>query len=183
MDNIANNSKASQNKKELAQLLAEVAEIKPKKILEVGTWRGWLLDTFQQAFKPEYMLGIEYDKREADPLMDRLYTIYYGDSHDPAMATGVEAYFWGTYIDFLFIDGDHTYEGVKKDFYTYAPLVRPGGIVAFHDVSLTGQKWIDAGVEVNRFWEELTDLIQDKAKYHVIHDPEGQGTGTGVLYL
>ena len=33
-------------------------------------------------------------------------------------------------IDFLFLDGDHSYEGVRRDFENYAPLVRPGGIVA-----------------------------------------------------
>ena len=36
-------------------------------------------------------------------------------------------------IDFLFIDGDHRYEGVKGDIETWVPRVRDGGIVAFHD--------------------------------------------------
>jgi len=36
--------------------------------------------------------------------------------------------------DFLFIDGDHTYEGVEGDFEMYSPLVRRGGIIAFHDI-------------------------------------------------
>jgi hypothetical protein len=34
----------------------------------------------------------------------------------------------------LFIDGDHTYEGVRRDFEMYSPLVRKGGIIAFHDI-------------------------------------------------
>jgi predicted O-methyltransferase YrrM len=37
-------------------------------------------------------------------------------------------------VDFLFIDADHSYEGVKKDFEMYSPLVRKGGIIAFHDI-------------------------------------------------
>lgn len=36
-------------------------------------------------------------------------------------------------IDFLFIDGDHTYQGVLTDWLLYAPLVKRGGIIAFHD--------------------------------------------------
>jgi predicted O-methyltransferase YrrM len=36
-------------------------------------------------------------------------------------------------IDFLFIDGDHRYPAVLSDWLLYAPLVKSGGIVAFHD--------------------------------------------------
>lgn len=38
-------------------------------------------------------------------------------------------------IDFLFIDGSHEYEQAKWDFEHYAPLVRPGGIIAIHDIN------------------------------------------------
>ncbi len=38
-----------------------------------------------------------------------------------------------TPIDFLWIDGDHSYEGAKRDFEDWSTLVRPGGIVAAHD--------------------------------------------------
>lgn len=36
-------------------------------------------------------------------------------------------------IDLLFIDGDHSYEGVRADWEAYAGLLRPGSVVAFHD--------------------------------------------------
>ena len=36
-------------------------------------------------------------------------------------------------IDFLWIDGDHSYEGVKKDIYHWTPLVKKGGFICFHD--------------------------------------------------
>lgn len=35
----------------------------------------------------------------------------------------------------VFIDGLHTYTGVKADFEAYAPLVAPGGALVFHDVA------------------------------------------------
>ena len=36
-------------------------------------------------------------------------------------------------IDFIFIDGDHSYEGVKQDIENYLPKLKPGATVAFHD--------------------------------------------------
>jgi predicted O-methyltransferase YrrM len=35
--------------------------------------------------------------------------------------------------ELIFIDGDHTYEGVKRDIIDYYPLLSPGGIMIFHD--------------------------------------------------
>ena len=39
----------------------------------------------------------------------------------------------GRPVDFLFIDGNHDLEHVAGDWNSWAPLVRPGGRVAFHD--------------------------------------------------
>ena len=36
-------------------------------------------------------------------------------------------------IDFAFIDGDHSYNGIKNDFFIVYPLLSKTGIVAFHD--------------------------------------------------
>lgn len=37
-------------------------------------------------------------------------------------------------LDFLYIDGDHTYEGIKKDLMIYTNFVKDGGIIAGHDI-------------------------------------------------
>lgn len=36
-------------------------------------------------------------------------------------------------LDLLFIDGDHSYEGVKADWDAYKSFLKPGSIVIFHD--------------------------------------------------
>ncbi|MDD2757953.1 MAG: class I SAM-dependent methyltransferase [Patescibacteria group bacterium] len=40
---------------------------------------------------------------------------------------------WRQPFDFIFIDGDHTYEAVRQDFLQWFPLLQSGGTVAFHD--------------------------------------------------
>ena len=37
-------------------------------------------------------------------------------------------------LDFLFLDGDHSYEGVKLDFDIWFPKLKSGGIIAMHDI-------------------------------------------------
>ena len=39
----------------------------------------------------------------------------------------------GTAIDFLHIDADHHYEGVRQDFELYSTLVANGGVITLHD--------------------------------------------------
>lgn len=39
-------------------------------------------------------------------------------------------------LDVLYIDGDHTYEGVKADYELHAPMVKPGGVIFFHDPAI-----------------------------------------------
>lgn len=36
-------------------------------------------------------------------------------------------------VDFIYVDGDHRYEGVMADLESWVPKVKPGGIVAGHD--------------------------------------------------
>jgi hypothetical protein len=58
----------------------------------------------------------------------------------------------GEQLDYLFVDGDHTYSGVQRDFELYSPLVRSGGIVAFHDIVTHGQ---ESACQVPKFWNEV----------------------------
>lgn len=57
-----------------------------------------------------------------------------GNSRDPAVFDAVRSLLAGRAIDVLFVDGDHRLAGVMGDLDRYVPLVRPGGLVAMHDV-------------------------------------------------
>lgn len=49
-------------------------------------------------------------------------------------------------FEFVFIDGDHSYEGLRKDWEAWAPLIARGGMVALHDSRSTATRDLqDAG--------------------------------------
>ena len=56
---------------------------------------------------------------------------------------------WTRPLRLLWIDGDHTYKGTKRDFDGFAPFLNDGGIIAIHDVLHA----FDGGVRV--FMEDI----------------------------
>jgi predicted O-methyltransferase YrrM len=49
-------------------------------------------------------------------------------------------------VDFVFIDGDHSYDGLRADWEAWSPLVAPGGVVGLHDSrSCPGRNIDEAG--------------------------------------
>lgn len=60
-------------------------------------------------------------------------------------------------VDFLFIDGDHTREGVELDFNWYLGAVKPGGCIAFHDIVISDHHH-SRDVYVGEFWKKITEL-------------------------
>lgn len=105
-----------------------------------------------------------------------------GSSRSPRTRRRVERALGGDELDLLFIDGDHSYEGVKRDFLDYRGLVRSGGMIAFHDICAgtsdhpaTGNVWVGG---VPRFWEEVKATYEHR---ELVHDRESPGFGIGVL--
>jgi len=44
---------------------------------------------------------------------------------------------WKAPLDFVFIDGDHNYQAVLRDFYDWTPFIKKGGILAVHDARMS----------------------------------------------
>ena len=65
-------------------------------------------------------------------------------------------------IDLLFIDGGHSYENVKLDYHLFKDLVRPGGVIAFHDATRNGnvRRFISTIVEPYDMDKEYDFRIQ-----------------------
>jgi len=49
---------------------------------------------------------------------------------------------WADPIDFLFIDGDHAFEAVSRDWHAWTPFLRVGGRVALHDARVFPGGWV-----------------------------------------
>ncbi len=106
-----------------------------------------------------------------------------GDSHSEETLNRVRKVLKGAKLDLLFIDGDHSYEGVKKDFEMYAPLVRKGGVIVFHDI-VPGPSHLVGGVP--RFWNELKHkLIRSGTALfkEFVRDWSQKGYGLGVVVV
>jgi cephalosporin hydroxylase len=82
-------------------------------------------------------------------------------------------------IDFLFIDGDHSYNGVKADFITYKGLVKDEGLIAFHDIH---EHPPESGCEVKKFWDELKSSgIPEDHYCELIAFPDEHWGGIGAI--
>ena len=131
---------------ELGKLISLLRRRKLRRIVEIGTYRGGTLWAWcQLATDNAQIVSIDlpaggegtggYQRRLAKYAKEaqRLDFIR-SDSRRERTRDTLARLLDGELIDFLFIDGDHSYESVRRDFELYGPLVRRGGIVSFHDI-------------------------------------------------
>lgn len=96
-------------------------------------------------------------------------------SHETSTIEKVKNILKDNKLDYLFIDGDHTYEGVKKDFDLYSPFVKAGGAIIFHDIVVHHS----SSCKVDEFWNEIKKQYEYK---EFIDSPNQDCFGVGVIY-
>jgi len=174
---------ALQKPVELAGLLARAESVRPSVIVEIGSDVGGTLYAWRAAFATAHVAGISLpfgSYSTLAPLNAHGATVIEADSHDPETRSRLVSWLAGKPIDVLFIDGDHSYEGVSLDFEMYAPLVRIGGLVCFHDIVLhflhavTLSPFVST-VGVHRLWRELPGR-----KHELVGEPSWWG-GIGIV--
>jgi hypothetical protein len=99
------------------------------------------------------------------------------DSRSAAALNLFEKALNGRKLDLLFIDGDHTFDGVRSDHVMYSRFVKPGGIIAFHDINPGLEEF---GLAVSRYWRE-TPFAGERREY--VEDPRQVSYGIGALRL
>ena len=172
---------------ELTRLLGEVTRLRPATLFEIGTHRGGTLYCWSRILPQDaVMVSLDLPADPNDPhttvaALEKLVvsstqkcTFLRDDSHLASTLDKVKAALGGRQVDFLFIDGDHSYGGVKQDFEMYRGLVRSGGIIAFHDVA-PNPDVPEYGVA--KFWQE----VKKTHPTHEFIDPHPVGpTGMGI---
>ena len=139
---------AAQRDWEIVELINIYTALKPLRVLEIGSWHGGTLYHWLKNVQPggvvvniDNLSGLPLDVWYATvqrwkswkPDGVEFYSII-GDSDDKESYRLTHEYLKDG-IDFIFIDGDHSYEMAKSDFDMYGPLVRKGGIIALHDIT------------------------------------------------
>lgn len=61
-------------------------------------------------------------------------------------------------FDFIFIDGDHKFEGALIDFYYASKLIEKGGIIILDDLWMRGLRLVKSYIEANREDFEVVNL-------------------------
>ena len=179
-----------QNPWEISELMKRVREKAPRVIVEIGTAKGGTLFLFcQHAADDATIISLDlpfgrngggYPKWK-----EKLYAkfakpgqtlhLMRANSHLDETRTRIEALLKGRKIDVLMIDADHSYEGVKRDYDLYSPLLAEDGFIAMHDVI---PNRFDPEIEVHRFWDELKATEKTE---ELVHD-YGQGNlGIGIV--
>lgn len=182
--------KPCQVRDEILEMLRILDKMMPKTILEIGTAGGGTLFLLSRISSKDADIisidlpggfwggysGWKIPLYKSFALPKQKIHLIRTDSHTQKTLEEVKAILNGRKIDFLSIDGDHSYKGVKKDFEMYSPLVRNGGIIEFHDIVLHPP---ETGCEVSKFWSE----IKERYKYiEIVKDRNQRWAGIGLLF-
>lgn len=129
-----------------------IASIKPKTVVELGTYKGTSFFSFCEAVKELKLDTVLY---AIDTWKGDSQTGFYDDEvfnfvgsiqkkyYSEVTARFVKKDFNSAITDFadksidiLHIDGDHTYEAVKNDYLKWKDKVSPNGVILFHDIKV-----------------------------------------------
>lgn len=178
--------KPSQRAREIEAFIALLAERDVRTYLEIGARYGQTLEAVGNALAvPSVLVVVEqpgslWGRDDSWPVLEAVAErlrqkghgvwLIQGNSQDPATAQQVREI--QDTFDAVFIDADHRYEGVKKDWELYGPMAR---LVGFHDIAPLPRNHV---IEVPRLWHELAK------QYRTIEfcDPAEPGMGIGILF-
>ena len=183
-----------QDREEITWLFDRVKKVQAGTMVEIGSREGGSLYVLAHALKfgsriisvelPERRWGHRGSEEQLLKVISQLKREGYkpilvkADSKDPSTVEVVRELMFGP-IDFLFIDGDHTIKAVTADYINYSPLVREGGLIAFHDIKPDSRRFRWGTIDVPELWEEIkANYIRKQKPYDEILEWAGIGVIT-----
>ena len=142
------------NNVEATQILYSISTIVPKSIVEIGRMGGGSTLLFGTIAKKHdgKLYSIDGDKRNFNEKI----------LSDLSLNENVELIYrwspwvnWEKEIDFLFIDGDHSFISVLMDYHYFNFFVKKDGFIAFHDINL---KEVTDAIELIRKRDPLEEI-------------------------
>ncbi|MFM2285941.1 MAG: hypothetical protein RLZZ543_1438 [Bacteroidota bacterium] len=125
---------------DLALLKILAKKIQAKTYFEIGTWRGESVSNVATEVEQCYTLNLSSDQMRARNWADDYIALHghyskkfsniqhlFGDSREFDFSP------YEGKMDLVFVDGDHHYDSVVEDTRTAFKLIRPGGIIVWHD--------------------------------------------------
>ena len=127
-----------QVKEEISDFLNLLKKHDVKNLLQIGLGH-WASTHYVLSLLLENITTIEYDVTHVERYMPEssfgFESIITGDSLQVHKKLEDESF------DAVFIDGNHSYEYVKKDLENYSKKVKKGGIIAMHDANFEGDQY------------------------------------------
>ena len=183
--------KTQQTPAEFKWLLEKFTDINPQRILEIGSKFGGCSKFFYDFMSNKSRLYcIDQQEREWSWRKEynpgKILVKIYGDSTHLSTIQKLSTMLDGDKLDFIFIDGDHDYYIVKKDFTNYLNFTKKGSIIAFHDIYLRLRDPVSITMDgfhggVTKLWEELKHEYKTEEYWNSIQDPNS--TGIGIVYV
>jgi predicted O-methyltransferase YrrM len=151
-----------------------------KRPVEIGVWQGVTTKRLRAAMAPEaelwaidpYVvgrLGVSFPELIAHGEVDMVEN---GTVRWMRTTAAEAAEAWKTEgrepADFVFVDGDHSWDGISTDWNAWSGLVAPGGVIALHDSHSTPERPIDDAGSV-RFTREF--ILKD-TRFRVVEQAD-----------
>jgi len=187
---------ATQKYKEILELITLIRNKPvPKNILEIGTDKGgtfWLWCQLAAddgkiisidkplLFHTDDFIDQQKKTLESYKKTGQSLSFIREDSHSQGAEEKLLSFLGEDKLDIIFIDGDHSLEGVSDDFERYRKYINDSGMIIFHDIIYHSK----SNCRVNVLWDHLK--AGNDTAFEMIDDEEddrGWGTwgGIGVL--